>query len=57
MAEDALKNINKPIWVSEYKVLEDMPEYLQFQLTRAEDIELHIKDIEEIEKNEDEGNN
>ena len=30
---------------SEYKLLEDMPEYLQSQLPRAEDIELHIKDI------------
>lgn len=45
-AEYALKDINKPIGVSEYKLLEDMPEYLQSQLPRAEDIELHIKDIE-----------
>lgn len=30
---------------SEYKLLEDMPEYLQSQLPRAEDIELHIKNI------------
>ena len=44
-AEYALKDINKPIGVSEYKLLEDMPEYLQSQLPRAEDIELHIKDI------------
>ena len=56
-AEYALKDINKPIGVSEYKLLEDMPEYLQSQLPRAEDIKLHIKDIEEIEKNEDEENN
>ena len=55
--EYALKDINKPIGVSEYKLLEDMPEYLQSQLPRAEDIELHIKDIEEIENNEDEANN
>ncbi len=46
-AEYALKDINKPIGVSEYKLLEDMPEYLQSQLPRAEDIELHIKDIED----------
>ena len=51
-AEYALKDINKPIGVSEYKLLEDMHEYLQSQLPRAEDIELHIKDIEEIENNE-----
>ena len=52
-AEYALKDINKPIGVSEYKLLEDIPEYLQSQLPRAEDIELHIKDIENIEDNEE----
>ena len=31
-----------------------MPEYLQSQLPIAEDIELHIKDIEEIDDIEDE---
>lgn len=46
-AEYALKDINKPIGVSEYKILEDMPEYLQKQLPKVEDIELHIQDIEE----------
>lgn len=56
-AEYALKDINKPIGVSEYKLLEDIPEYLQSQLPKAEDIELHIKDIKEIEDNEDEENN
>ena len=43
--EYALKDINKPIGVSEYKLLEDMPEYLQCQLPKVEDIELHIKNI------------
>lgn len=46
-AEYALKDINKPIGVSEYKLLEDIPDYLQSQLPKAEDIELHIKEIEE----------
>ena len=46
-AEYALKDINKPIGVSEYKLLEDIPEYLQLQLPKIEDIELHIQDIEE----------
>ena len=46
-AEYALKNINNPIGVSEYKLLADLPEYLQEQLPKAEDIELHIQDIEE----------
>ena len=44
--EYALKDINKPIGVSEYKILQDIPEYLQSQLPKAEDIELHIQDIE-----------
>lgn len=46
-AEYALKDINKPIGVSEYKILQDIPEYLQSQLPKAKDIELHIQDIEE----------
>lgn len=53
VAEYALKDINKPVGVSEYKLLQDIPEYLQSQLPKAEDIELHIKDIEEIEKQQD----
>ena len=52
-AEYALRNITSPIGVSEYKLIEDIPEYLQSQLPKAEDIELHIKNIEEIEKTED----
>ena len=51
-AEYALRNISSPIGVSEYKLLEDMPEYLQSQLPKAEDIELHIKAMEDIEKQE-----
>lgn len=53
VAEYALKDINKPVGVSEYKLLQDIPEYLQSQLPKAEEIELHIKDIEEIEKLQD----
>lgn len=53
VAEYALKDINKPVGVSEYKLLQDIPEYLQSQLPKAEEIELHIKDIEEIEKHQD----
>ena len=53
VAEYALKDINKPVGVSEYKLLQDIPEYLQSKLPRAEEIELHIKDIEEIEKQPD----
>ena len=53
VAEYPLKDINNPVAVSEYKLLQDIPEYLQSQLPKAEDIELHIKDIEEIEKQQD----
>ena len=52
-AEYALKDINKPVGVSEYKILQDIPEYLQSQLPKVEDIELHIKDIEEIEEEQE----
>lgn len=52
-AEYALRNISSPIGVSEYKLLEDIPEYLQSQLPKAEEIELHIKDIDEIEEQQD----
>lgn len=55
-AEYALRNVNNPIGVSEYKLLEDIPEYLQKQLPKAEDIELHIKDIDEIINDEDNNN-
>ena len=47
-AEYALRNISSPIGVSEYKLLEDIPEYLKSQLPKVEEIELHIRDIEEI---------
>lgn len=53
VAEYALKDISKPVGVSEYKILQDIPEYLQSQLPKAEDIELHIKNIEEIEESEE----
>ena len=46
-AEYALRNLNSPIGVSEYKFMEDIPEYLQAQLPRAEDIEIHINDVTE----------
>lgn len=55
-AEYALKDINKPVGVSEYKLLQDIPEYLQSQLPKAEDIELHIKDIDEIENDTNNNN-
>ena len=47
IAEYALRDIDKPVGVSEYKILQDIPEYLQKQLPKVEDIEMHIKDIEE----------
>lgn len=47
VTEYALRDIDKSVGVSEYKILQDIPEYLQKQLPKVEDIELHIKDIEE----------
>lgn len=47
-AEYSLKDVNKPIGISEYKLLEDLPEYLQSELPKIEDIELHIQDIDEF---------
>lgn len=44
--EYALQDITKPIGVSEYKLLEDIPEYLQSQLPKSEDIKFHINNIE-----------
>ena len=41
----SLKDINKPVGVSEYKLLEDIPEYLESQFPKVEDIELHINNI------------
>lgn len=46
--EYALKDVNKPIGVSAYKLLEDIPEYLQSQLPKAEEIELHIQEIDKM---------
>lgn len=44
-AEYSLKDINKPIGVSEYKLFEDIPKYLESNLPKAQDIEFYIKDI------------
>lgn len=46
--EYALKDVNKPIGVSAYKLLEDIPEYLQSQLPKAEEIELHMQEIDKM---------
>lgn len=41
-AELALKDINKPIGVSEYKILSEIPEYLENTLPSIEDIEKRL---------------
>lgn len=41
-AELSLKDINKPIGVSEYKILSDIPEYLKEALPSIEDIEQRL---------------
>ena len=42
VAEYALKDMSKPIGVSEYKVTSDLPEDLSKQLPSIEDIQKHI---------------
>ena len=49
-AEYALKDINKPIGVSEYKLSDFLPEELADTLPSAEDIEKRIKNKYEIEE-------
>lgn len=45
-AELALKDINKPIGVSEYKILSEIPEFLENALPSIEDIEKRLEDLE-----------
>lgn len=45
-AELALKDINKPIGVSEYKLLSDLPKYLQNTLPSISDIERRLGKID-----------
>ena len=42
-AELALKDINKPIGVSEYKILSEIPEFLENTLPSIEDIEKRLE--------------
>ena len=42
VAEYTLKDMSKPIGVSEYKVTSDLPENLSKQLPSIEDIQKHI---------------
>ena len=53
-AEYALKDINKPIGVSEYKLSDFVPEELVDTLPSAEDIEKRIKAKYDIEEGDEE---
>lgn len=46
-AELALKDINKPIGVSEYKILSEIPEFLENTLPSIEDIEKRLEEDSE----------
>ncbi len=46
-AELALKDINKPIGVTEYKILSEIPEFLENALPSIEDIEKRLKNSSE----------
>lgn len=50
-AEYALKNIDKPIGISEYELTKAIPQDLQSQLPTIEDLEKELKDID-IENND-----
>lgn len=45
-AELALKDINKPIGISEYKILSEIPEFLENTLPSIEDIERRLENSE-----------
>ena len=45
-AELALKDVNKPIGVSEYKILSEIPHFLENTLPSIEDIEKRLKNCE-----------
>jgi len=45
-AEYALRNINRPIGISEYELTKAIPKNLQSQLPTIEDLERELKDIE-----------
>ena len=45
-AELALKDINKPIGVSEYKILSEIPEFLENTLPSIKDIEKRLEERE-----------
>lgn len=47
-AELSLKDINKPIGVSEYKILSEIPEYLQNALPSIIDLKKRLEEKEEI---------
>ena len=41
---EVLKDINKPIGVSEYKILSEIPEFLENTLPSSEDIEKRLEE-------------
>lgn len=45
-AEYALRNINRPIGISEYELTKAIPKHLQSQLPTIEDLERELKEIE-----------
>jgi hypothetical protein len=47
IVEYSLRNVNKPIGVSEYKLTESIPAYLKGKLPTIKEIEAELKDISE----------
>ena len=44
-AELSLKDVNKPIGISEYKILSEIPDFLENTLPSIEDIEKRLENI------------
>ena len=50
IAEYALKDISKPVGISEYRLIEAIPEDLQGSLPSIEQIEAELSSVSESEK-------
>jgi len=49
IAEYALRDVNKPIGVSEYQILESIPEKLQISLPTVDELEEELMNFQEVE--------
>jgi hypothetical protein len=50
VAEYALRDMNKPIGVAEYQLVQSLPDTLQTDLPRIEDIERELQDADDASR-------